>query len=1581
MKNQALAVVAGVALSCAGAVSGEPLRATDAHRMQQERPDIAGRGPRLTPEQRAELRAEQRAMLDGAPWPRGDARAFRLAMELVRAGVDPMLLMDSPEEYGLGFMADSSAPAPKARMATVESMLESGRHGPAVGRMDLDPPYGYWDGMETYTLEPDPSDNVFTNGVGTQLGCGGVSTTASFYFVAVDEDNPLNAPQIMDDSRDPFMGGALPCMDASPGVQAVLMDGRGSRGVRITGAFLGFRLWTGDGGSPASPVIFAPYDGSPVVVSLDFYFGDLEQYSCWSPSSAFQGCIASRICQSGYSIGDPFAEPDHSVPRPQMLGVVHYSTGRFFTTPRDPAPGLPTFETKVGEWYTVACRIATNGLEWWVKDSGTDGSAGILIDDPGDTPLFESQWAQIFPGCEPGAPVEIGGGVTAWEGYGLAIDEFGGHAQQFFGAFKAIDNAFTIVGGDPDPVMSPDLPYPGWVPTNHFMDNWLIIGESFSIGPQPKERLPFVDDMELYGPGALLQISGFSWNVAFGANPVIDVSANTTPPPGSDGDGMPGQSIRLDNDRVDSLPQPAFAALIPFGAQRPWVAPGCPIEVSANMRCAPTTVYGMFVMDNDIESLSAAVLTGATDAANGDAVDARWHIRLPNPLHDPAAPVSNLARIDDMPDLAQNAPVVNWPTTTSSAAAELDFVSVRLTVFGDGTGEWTIDGQPLVFDPAFYSLDPALEQHLASADLLSGGDGMPPYSRFACDLKTLDEVEFWSGNNTGGLGDSLYVDDLLVDAKTRHPGPGPEFVLPWCDDFECYNVDKPVAEQGLTPFIDESLLSPSSQRVEEAPILAASASGGFDPGTEWATYTVLEAIPALDRKGSPLPDEWGVQVGDVIYIRHPAEDPECDPFVAPAPPAAAGEVNLILSDPMDVLRPCYVRVGPPGNTTSDGSEADFRASFTRHDPGTLFCRYEVVSLTATSNPSMGGAPFECPEWQPGDIVAVDALFDIDPVTGLSLCLGVLDKSRSVDFYNADGCLTCTGSWILRSRGTPMGGGAEMGAAEAARNCDLRGVNIRTQPAPTWADYIDDSSSTTLGRFGTGFVRHGQTTLDDVLSDQMGSAVSIDPMGAFGQVLGFVNTNEREQEDFDLFFDATATLPRAVATSADQPNPGDPESRVLVAWDCYVQDVNTRVVHRIEGEDGVVASVRLAGASPAGDGAPAGEISFEIDNPMMGGFPPPPPFAWQSTGVATPLNQWFRLRLTLDAEGNWELGMNTLGEPGGPTSPFGNRDIDAFFDHNLTDAHPDALFLASGTSRDMDSMGAPVHDVQTLTFLQGLDDAGDGEVEPAPVVVRGLAPDEPRPVGSGRFDFCFYQMRSMESGATGPLVAVVDPFTGAAIDEEPPAGYMGDEEIVNPNDQVVVAVKFDASAGAPDFGECPSRLGVTFVDGSMNTVGEGTWRLAGRPDFTEFYTPVPEGGAQNEDAIADGFAYNFGPLGGKPLDPNGTPPPPYRNMLLAEFVEIPPLPAANAEFASKWYADNIKVEARAACDAPCPWDLNGDGAITAGDLAFLLGSWGASGGPPFAPADFNIDGQVNASDLAQLLGAWGPCPCVEGVPGG
>lgn len=61
---------------------------------------------------------------------------------------------------------------------------------------------------------------------------------------------------------------------------------------------------------------------------------------------------------------------------------------------------------------------------------------------------------------------------------------------------------------------------------------------------------------------------------------------------------------------------------------------------------------------------------------------------------------------------------------------------------------------------------------------------------------------------------------------------------------------------------------------------------------------------------------------------------------------------------------------------------------------------------------------------------------------------------------------------------------------------------------------------------------------------------------------------------------------------------------------------------------------------------------------------------------------------------------------------------------------------------------------------------------------------------------------------------------------------------------------------------------------------------------------------------------------------------------------------------------------AACTAPCPADLNGDGQVNAADLGILLGGWGGNAPGAALAAPTNV---IDAADLGVLLGGWGACP--------
>jgi hypothetical protein len=56
--------------------------------------------------------------------------------------------------------------------------------------------------------------------------------------------------------------------------------------------------------------------------------------------------------------------------------------------------------------------------------------------------------------------------------------------------------------------------------------------------------------------------------------------------------------------------------------------------------------------------------------------------------------------------------------------------------------------------------------------------------------------------------------------------------------------------------------------------------------------------------------------------------------------------------------------------------------------------------------------------------------------------------------------------------------------------------------------------------------------------------------------------------------------------------------------------------------------------------------------------------------------------------------------------------------------------------------------------------------------------------------------------------------------------------------------------------------------------------------------------------------------------------------------------------------------------PCPEDLDGDGQVTSGDVAFMLLDFGPCEG---CSSDLDGSGDVNNGDVALLLLSYGPCP--------
>ena len=177
----------------------------------------------------------------------------------------------------------------------------------------------------------------------------------------------------------------------------------------------------------------------------------------------------------------------------------------------------------------------------------------------------------------------------------------------------------------------------------------------------------------------------------------------------------------------------------------------------------------------------------------------------------------------------------------------------------------------------------------------------------------------------------------------------------------------------------------------------------------------------------------------------------------------------------------------------------------------------------------------------------------------------------------------------------------------------------------------------------------------------------------------------------------------------------------------------------------------------------------------------------------------------------------------------------------------------------------------------------------------------------------------------------------------------------------------------DWGEATSNDGGG--QGSPATPGDATWmhtfydtdlwsNLGGD------YSPIVS--ASKVVGINTGMFYSWGPTEQMRADVEGWLADPASNfgwLLLGNESQVQTVKkfASRENFLEVW-RPQLTIEFSSPPE--CPADFDGNGMVTAADLAQLLGSWGEC---PGCPADINEDGLVDAFDLAFLLGTWGECP--------
>jgi hypothetical protein len=690
--------------------------------------------------------------------------------------------------------------------------------------LDFDNPT--YDAAKT-TFDPTPGNPFISigtvvdpNGNGWTVGSGGAYTGVA--------DNALaqSGPRFDPDGN-----------DGNPATEGWLegdKDQHGEVGGPDPGLVNGNFLWSAAGTSATQPystgsrtqgwlqsTFYAPTTSTPVVTMVDMYHDRVDSGMWWAPLSQTEGnffVLSSYWFGYTYSVFADLADPDNVLRRPFVLGPRpgDPNTGNFFVP-----PASSPWRIKTDEWFTVGIRQAIDSYSIWIQDSDTVGVNGFeqnsIYDgisggaDPGNTQgafageIFETDWLQIIPG------VADDGGTAVVEGYGSANNQFGQfYTVQTDGSGSPAGPTFNSVGIDTfhyrggfDPPLSQA---PDWTPNDHGMDNYVIMGDPFPLpDPKPDRTVPFVEDIELWTPGAL-SIQGQDWFVTLLQNPAIVDYENNTP-----GGTQAIEQIAVFRDNVAQL---CFRR-----RNMPSVtATAVPAVAQASVNMSDTFLSRGFtgVDTNDTGAAFSQIIYGGRDA--GFLVDDFIYVRQANNAasgstnpFDPAQPATDQSGRNVVDNGTDNVGQVNIRLTdgggvpfTIPAGAWFD---TRCEVTFDISGNHPMDvffdfgGGLVAAQP-----DPSAAAFNNPRQILSMTSPTPTVSQF----------DFETGGEVSGLLSTVYVDDMLMDGP-RSPqayvqeveggdyGSDPVtlsgWMLPYDDDMSSYLTGQAADDKGYTPFL------------------------------------------------------------------------------------------------------------------------------------------------------------------------------------------------------------------------------------------------------------------------------------------------------------------------------------------------------------------------------------------------------------------------------------------------------------------------------------------------------------------------------------------------------------------------------------------------------------------------------------------------------------------------------------------------------------------------------------------------------------------------------------------------------------
>jgi len=589
---------------------------------------------------------------------------------------------------------------------------------------------------------------------------------------------------------------------------------------------------------------FAPTLDEPATVVFDMYLDDISNFVMYRPYSNANGVIIMLMLMGGFDFHYflPFVNEDFIVDRFIVLGRQPGAVRQFaeFFGAADP------HRVAEREWFQIAVRLTADSFSVWTRDSTTIGVHGFEQDSmydgaPGDDArgafageIFAQDWLQVFPGVEDDPSttlVEGNGPATTLEDLeaDVLLDAGGSPAGRSMFA-NVVDAAQFVTGDDPDFTAIPDFQPHDW-----HIDNYTVLGEPWSLPEPPPFDLPLIDDFEAWGPWPV-SIQGSHIHAERDTGTLIANDQNHTPG-GS-------QSARHQIIFADGVPRTVLQRIIP-GVE---AASGGPVETTFRIRVdGPRATRSARASDRRHDRTAFHLLYGALGADGG--ADDRVYARLPNPNHDASTPE----------------PLLPGPFAQHIEGANTRFVNAPLV---DGEGEAITIPQGEWIETRLVLASPP-DAPGAVRVFIDGVEAFPDGSVEGIDALTaasgaLDELAFGSAFEAAGLGNVLWVDDIMVDGPRKRIADvltsggapfddDPLFELPYIDGLESYGVDVELHGQGATPWLDSLGFEPSQFN-----ILPLPEGASVDADTAGFFYTIERV-----RQGT-LPD--GLGAGDRVFV-------------------------------------------------------------------------------------------------------------------------------------------------------------------------------------------------------------------------------------------------------------------------------------------------------------------------------------------------------------------------------------------------------------------------------------------------------------------------------------------------------------------------------------------------------------------------------------------------------------------------------------------------------------------------------------------------------------------------------------------